>query len=223
MWSAWLDERAASSVSHEVLSDGERSRAQRYRFVRDRDRFIECRAFTRRVLAAYLGIDPPQVAFTVTAGGRPGLDQQAGLSFNVSHADGRAVVAVAGAGDVGIDIERMRHIPDAVELATEFFSQREVAAIRSCPESSRSRAFLAMWTRKEAVVKAIGTGLSLPLDSFELEPIGAANGSTRVPGPAGGRTYAFSTVERAGDWLVTVALAAERVVVRHVQPVAVSA
>jgi len=132
-------------------------------------------------------------------------------------------VAVAGGSDVGIDIERMRHIPDAVELATGLFSQREIDAIRSWPESSRSRAFLAMWTRKEAVVKAVGAGLSLRLDSFEPEPIGAADGSTRVAGPAGSRTYAFATVERAGDWLVTVALAADRVVVRHVQRVAVSA
>ena len=102
--------------------------------------------------------------------GKPWLEPVSDLSFSLSHADDLAVVALVRGRDVGVDVERLRRIDDAVGLARTHFTAQEADAVSAAPATARSATFLALWTRKESVVKALGGGLSIPLDAFEVLP-----------------------------------------------------
>jgi 4'-phosphopantetheinyl transferase len=109
------------------------------------------------------------VAFSYTATGKPelaGLD--ASLQFNLAHSDALALYAVTLRGSVGIDIERLRSIPDAEQIAASWFSGREQAELSDMPVERRTKAFLAGWTRKEAYLKACGRGISEELSQVEV-------------------------------------------------------
>jgi 4'-phosphopantetheinyl transferase len=148
-----------------LLSYDEIERAERFRFERDRRRYITGRGLTRTVLARYLGRDPASLAFRYGPYGRPELAE---MPFNVSHSGDLAVVAVGLQQDIGVDIERLRPEPAEEEVAERFFSPTEVNALRSLPRADQPRAFLSCWTRKEAFIKALGNGLSLALHSFDV-------------------------------------------------------
>ncbi len=148
-----------------LLSEDEVSRADRFRFARDRDRYVAGRGVLRTVLGGYLRRDPASLEFQYGRFGRPELPE---LSFNVSHSGDSALVAVASGGDIGVDIERLRPEPAREEVAERFFSPSEVASLRSLRAEEQPGAFLACWTRKEAFIKALGHGLSLALDSFDM-------------------------------------------------------
>jgi 4'-phosphopantetheinyl transferase len=163
------------------LSEAEVKRAGRFVFASDRRRFIRSHAFLRRVLAPYLGMAPTEVAFDYGAHGKPGIADRttsSTLQFNLSHCDQLALVAVTLKSIVGADIETVRLIPDYASIARQFFRKHEYATLMALPEIERWRAFFKCWTRKEAVIKAVGLGLSMPLDSFEVTL--TAEGPARV-------------------------------------------
>lgn len=141
-----------------LLTAEERSRAERFRLGRVRDQFVAARGHLRALLGGYLGIEPQAVPVLYADGGKPHLPEGYPLHFNVSHTDGLAVFAV-GHARVGVDVERIRPIPDADGLVTRFFSRRECAQFHALPPTKRPAAFLRAWTRKEAVLKAIGRGV----------------------------------------------------------------
>jgi 4'-phosphopantetheinyl transferase len=141
-----------------LLTDEERSRAERFRLGRVRDQFVAARGHLRALLGRYLGLEPRAVPVLYADGGKPHLPAGYPLHFNVSHTDGLAVFAV-GHARVGVDVERVRPIPDADGLVTRFFSRRECAQFHALPPVERPAAFLRAWTRKEAVLKAIGRGV----------------------------------------------------------------
>jgi 4'-phosphopantetheinyl transferase len=97
---------------------------------------------------------------------------QGGLHFNLSDTDGLALVAVSAEGPLGVDVECARSSPRILEVAERFFSSREVAALSALEPAERPAAFYRIWTRKEAFIKALGTGLSRGLETFDvsLEP-----------------------------------------------------
>jgi 4'-phosphopantetheinyl transferase len=168
------------------LDAAEQRRAGRFRFARDRARYVGRRRFLRRVLADYLGVTPAMVRYETTSMGRPELDPASSVTFSTSHSDGLAVVAVTGEGLVGIDLERVRPVPDALDMAWTLFTPREYEHLRSTALEERSVAFLRLWTRKEACVKALGRGLSMPLtaidvldDQDRVEVVGGASDGTR--------------------------------------------
>ena len=153
------------------LSTDERHRAGRLRFPVDRDHFIVARGALRHVLSLYAGGEPAALRFCYGAHGKPTLAQESGgdgLRFNLSHSHELALIVVTRCREVGIDLEFIRDDFSALELAARFFSGREAATLRALPEAVRFRAFFNCWTRKEAYIKARGTGLSLPLKSFEV-------------------------------------------------------
>jgi 4'-phosphopantetheinyl transferase len=141
-----------------LLTDEERSRAERFRLGRVRDQFVAARGHLRALLGRYLSIEPRAVPVLYADGGKPHLPTGYPLHFNVSHTDGLAVFAV-GHARVGVDVERIRPIPDADGLVTRFFSRRECAQFHALSPAERPAAFLRAWTRKEAVLKAIGRGV----------------------------------------------------------------
>jgi 4'-phosphopantetheinyl transferase len=124
----------------------------------------------RRLLGGYLGIEPGELTFVYGSHGKPSLTEPAGgaLSFNVSHSGELALLAFSRRGEIGVDIEEIRPIPDGEDIAARFFSAAEVARFRGIAPQAREAAFFRCWTRKEAYVKAVGEGLARPLDAFDV-------------------------------------------------------
>jgi 4'-phosphopantetheinyl transferase len=169
VWRASLD-RPLSGLDA-LLSADERARADRFRFDRDRSRFVAARGLLRELLARYTGVAPARLTFRYGAFEKPFLDGP-GPWFNVSHSGPLALFAVGARAELGIDVERFDPEFVAGRIPEHFFSAAEVRALRSLPVDEQARAFLTCWTRKEAFIKARGDGLSLALDSFDvtLEP-----------------------------------------------------
>jgi 4'-phosphopantetheinyl transferase len=167
-----LDRHGADLAQLErFLSTAERARADRLLDRLTRDRFVAGRGFLRATLAEYLGLQPADLRFAAGEHGKPRLIEEAGsgsLRFNLSHADDRAILAVAGTSEVGIDLERVRDDLPFREMAQRFYSSRERAELFSLPEDRQLAAFFRCWTRKEAYLKGCGRGFSQPSDSFDI-------------------------------------------------------
>ncbi len=154
-----------------LLDDAERDRAGRFRSPDDRRRFIARRAALRRVLAQYTDDEPVSLRFIANAFGKPALAGETdcdGLRFNASHSGDLAVVVVTRGRDVGVDIERHRMIDEMAGIARSHFTPAEREALEASAPDERARVFFDLWTRKEALVKAIGTGLSHPLNRIAV-------------------------------------------------------
>ncbi len=150
-----------------LLDPGERSRAERFRFDRDRRRFVLRRAWLRERVADYLGRDPTLLSIGRGTHGKPVLDRE-GLWFNASHSRGVALLAVSRDTDLGCDVEWRNPRLSYSAVAEGLFAPDEVRALRDLSPGERSRAFFRCWTRKEACVKADGRGLFRALDSFSV-------------------------------------------------------
>ena len=166
-------ETVAAGIS--ILSDAEKGRAKRFVFEADRRRFVIARARLRELLGARLGIKPARVELAYGEHGKPSLArtyESSRLRFNTSHCGDLAVYALATGREVGVDVEAVRWMGDAEEVAARFFSRRENRVFRSLDHLQKPLGFFNCWTRKEAFIKAIGDGLSYPLDRFDvsLEP-----------------------------------------------------
>jgi len=214
LWSVWVDGADDQAAAFALLDNDERARADRFRFRRDRDRYVVRHAFLRRVLAGYVDADPARVDIRIGAHGKPELHPEYGLSFNASHGDGLAVVSVTRGRRVGVDIERLRTIDDAMDVAAGHLTEREVAQLRSTPQASRSHVFLALWTRKESLVKAVGGGLSIPLNSFDCSAVGQ-DGMGRPRGPAGDLPFAFLGLDGLDGYVGTVTVEGKRVAIHR--------
>lgn len=156
---------AALAALEPLLDAGERARADRFHFARDRGRFVARRARLRQWLAAVVGRAPATLCFASNDHGKPRLID--GPPFSLSHSAGTMLLAI-GSDEVGCDIERIDDALDWVPLAENFFTVGERAALGALPPAAARRAFFACWARKEAFVKALGLGLSYPLDAFDV-------------------------------------------------------
>jgi 4'-phosphopantetheinyl transferase len=180
VWLAMMPE-GDRPVAH-ALSAAERERAARFRFERHRAEYIHHHEALREILSGYTGAPPESVALACGEKGKPALDPPAAWRFNLSHSGPAALVAVAHEIEVGVDIERIRPLAHAEAIAARFFAPAECAALRGLPPEQREAAFFACWTRKEALLKASGDGLSRPLSSFAVPVDPAAAGPWRVEG-----------------------------------------
>jgi 4'-phosphopantetheinyl transferase len=159
-------------AEEDLLDAEEKDRAARFVRAADSRRFIRAHAALRVFLARSLGLDPRDVRYETTEHGKPRLAAglaASGLEFNLSHSHEIAVVAATRAGVLGVDVERERELPDAMDIAQKYFSPDERRDLSRLPSAERQGAFFRCWTRKEAVVKADGQGLGLPLDSFDVD------------------------------------------------------
>ena len=189
-----------------VLSADEQERARRFRFERDRRWFEVGRGLLRIFLAEYLGGSPEAIAFDYGRNGKPVL-KEGGISFNLTHSDDLALFAFASSGSIGIDVERIRPMPEALRLASRFFSESERRTIEALPEADRLLGFFTCWTRKEAYIKAIGAGLSLPLDGFDVTAVpGSEPKLLRIDGdPNGPDRWSFAEIPVDDGFLGVVA------------------
>jgi 4'-phosphopantetheinyl transferase len=186
VWSVWLDSSEARVDEFAAtLSSDEVERASRFRFDRHRRRYICGRGALREILGEYLGADPHALTFAYGTHGKPSLRSHPakGVSFNVSHSEDLALIAVAsGQIELGVDVEAERSMPDGDDIASRFFAPSEVERLRGLPAALRERAFFECWTRKEAYLKALGDGLARPLDAFEVTFGPGTQGELRVVG-----------------------------------------
>jgi 4'-phosphopantetheinyl transferase len=172
VWQLELD-RSVEEIAHweSILSRDEKARADRFHFRNDRNRFVAARGFLRDLLGGYLQKPPASLEFSYGNHGKPALAEpsaSSGLSFNLSHSAGLAVYAIARNRNLGIDVEHIRPESAGENIATRYFSAREVEELRSLPTQERVQAFFDCWTRKEAYLKATGMGLQIPLDRFAV-------------------------------------------------------
>jgi 4'-phosphopantetheinyl transferase len=153
------------------LSPDEQERGARFHFRRDAMRWIVARATLREILGAVPEMEPGAVTFTYGSKGKPSvaasLDRRE-IQFSVSHSSDLAAYAVTAGAPVGVDVERLRPVDEMDAVAERTFSQRECGALRGLPASLRPAGFFNCWTRKEAYIKALGEGLSYPLDRFSV-------------------------------------------------------
>ena len=176
----------------ELLSDDERDRVTRYVMERSREQFAIARSCLRIILSGYVGRSPQSLQFTIASGGKP-LLRNDDLHFNLSHSGDVALIAVSGQR-VGVDVEIARPIPNVASLVQRFFSREEALQFESLREELRLTAFFHGWTAKEALLKAVGVGLT-DLESciVDLDP------------GLSGRVIRF---DHAGEWsLKTMTLA----------------
>jgi len=171
VWRQRLDCAPASVEAFKcLLSNEERYRAERFRFQDGRTEYIVSRGTLRVLLAAYQGTAADQLQFAYSEFGRPRLADNGPktIEFNISHSSGLALLAFARHRRIGIDIEAVRTNFDPTEIAENYFSQSERTTLRDLPPDLRHQAFFRCWTRKEAFIKALGEGLSHPLDAFDV-------------------------------------------------------
>jgi 4'-phosphopantetheinyl transferase len=170
LWRAWQAvDPELEAVLEETLSDEERARAHRFvtrELTRD---FIGAHGFLRDVLGACHRVSPRALRFTAESHGKPRLAHPTSpLRFNLTHSHGLAVLAIALARDLGVDVEHIRPRVAEEGVAERFFSPTEVAMLRALPPEAQSLGFFNCWTRKEAYLKALGWGLSVPLSRFDV-------------------------------------------------------
>jgi 4'-phosphopantetheinyl transferase len=154
-----------------VLSHDERKRALAFRFDLDRARYIRAHRMLRAVLSRYTGIPADALRFVQNDCGKPSLAEPSDVHFNMSDTLDAALLAVTLSGEVGVDIEKLRPVPDAADIASRYFTPVESEWIFSRDKTDRDKGFLQLWTRKEAVIKAEGKGLSLPLSAFDCSGV----------------------------------------------------
>lgn len=213
VWKVDLGAGISAPADDGLLSVEERARAARFHHAPDRARSIAARVALRTVLGEYTGVAPATLRFATGPNGKPALAADSAAldgapRFNVAHS-GRLVLLAFATCDVGVDVEEVRESLDLESLARHYFSTDEAAALAAEPLSGRTLLFFRIWTRKEAFLKAHGSGLSSPLTAFTTTTVsGTPLATIRAAGwlpdgnlsdlePAPGYTGAVVTRETA--------------------------
>ena len=213
----WTD-RVADLKS--LLSVDEVNRSDRFLREGDRDRYIFAHGVLRRVLAASCGCEPAALAFGIGDHGKPFLaDPSPGsgpIEFNLSHSGDLVLIGVTSRCPLGVDVERLSRKVEFEDLSDRFFTPEEAEAIRRHPGEERRRVFFDTWVCKEAFIKAVGHGLTMPLDSFAVRfdgerttvgiSLGKENPHLRTP-------WALHRFELTPDYAGAIAASAESVVI----------
>ena len=166
VWRLPLDQPSEPFLA--LLQPDEVSRANRFYFEKDRNRFVIARGFLRLLLGRYLETQPARLMFSYGAYGKPSLEGDQTLRFNMSHSHLMALYAVTEGCEIGVDVERIRADFTSDDIARRYFSPFEVESLCGLPSTDRVAGFFRCWTRKEAYIKATGRGLSQALDGFDV-------------------------------------------------------
>jgi 4'-phosphopantetheinyl transferase len=220
IWQASLEisPDALGSLSR-FLSQDEMDRAKRFHFQKDHDRFIAARGILRLILGRYLNQAPATIVFAYNRYGKPFLQspQTGRIRFNLSHANQLALYALSGVHEVGVDIEYIKPKQDIEKIIERFFSENEKREFQQLPEFMKTKAFFSGWTRKEAFIKARGSGLSIPLNKFSvaLHPDRPAVLLQVDPDLEDGRPWSIHEIPLGQDYTAAVAVAGQEVVFRY--------
>jgi 4'-phosphopantetheinyl transferase len=201
------------------LSADETERAGRFRFEKHRRAFVLGRGALRGLAASYLGMTPASVCFSYGPKGKPSLaDLDNRLKFNVSNSGDLAAYAFTLGCEIGVDVEHRHRMLEIEGIARRFFAAAEVEELMSLPESHQHDGFFNCWTRKEAYIKAIGEGLSVPLHSFQvtLRPGVAARMVMLDGSAAAAECWKFHSFTPASDYSGAIAYRdRERPLIEH--------
>lgn len=178
------------------LAPEETARAERFRFERHRRAFVLGRGALRALLGNYLEASPAEIRFVYGPQGKPALardtsDESRSLRFNVSNSGHLAAYVFTTACELGVDVEQYRQVRDLNHIADRFFSPAETVELLALPEGEREAGFFNCWTRKEAYIKAVGGGLSIGLDTFQV---------TLRPGAEPRMVVLEGSAEQARNW-----------------------
>ena len=192
VWGVWLSGSDASLAYYRsMLSPEELQRAERFRFEHLRHSYTRSRGSLRLLLAHYLGLPPNEIQLICRPKGKPILRDSSQIDFNASHSGQMALYAFTVGCELGIDVEQIRRLDDAESIAARFFSTAEASELLSLTPEQRGPAFFRCWTRKEAYVKAVGDGLAIPLNRFQV---------TLLPGIPARFVQLASDMGTAADW-----------------------
>ena len=175
--------------SRALLSEIERSQADRFIFPEIQRRYVMAHAGLRRILALYIPEKPEAITYEINAFGKPALAEHTtpgNIQFNLSHSGELALVAVVRDRPVGVDVECIKPLTDHMRIAERYFSPDEMFALKLMDPSKSHEAFIQLWAGKEAFIKARGEGLSLPLSQFSLAELiehpGKTSSKVKLPG-----------------------------------------
>lgn len=191
---------AADDAGLELLDAHERARSARFHFERDRGRYVAAHVALRQLLAQRTGHAAASLVIEAGTYGKPYLAGAPGCAFSLSHSDELALVALADDGEIGVDLERVRPLSDLEGLERQCLTAGERHALDGLAPDERSLAFLRRWTRKEACLKALGTGLHVEPSTFA---VGAEVGPQKVcvSTISGPRDVQVQDIEVAPGWV----------------------
>lgn len=215
--------REPDSRDLQLLNAEELARARRFRVVGARQLFVAARAAVRRTLGLALDRKPTELKFDFGEHGKPKLQSETDLRFNLSHSGSTICIAAARNIELGVDVEEIGRTLDFERLATRFFASSEARAVAQAHDDARRRLFFHCWTAKEAVLKATGSGLSVPVRDVEVNTDPEAPLS--IVSFGGDRDEAMRwqlmRTEEPGKWMATVAFRGEPrrlVVMKYAKP-----
>lgn len=223
IWYGFLDQSESEYLSFiQTLSIDERMRAGRFHFQEDRKRFIARHGMLRMLLGCYLGVKASEIQFYHGKNGKPAITETFGkgtIQFNLSHSNGVALFAFARNHEIGVDIEHIRDTPEIEQIMEQFFSIKENEVMRSLPGSQKREAFFNGWTCKEAFVKALGDGLSLPLDKFDVSLVpGESAELLRIEGDSiEASQWSIQNFKPAPDYVGALAVKSSLFEIKHLQ------
>lgn len=198
-WCVALDASPETSAGlYTTLSGEEQDRSSRFRFERDRRRYVVAHGALRELLGHYLGAAPGQLRFGHNAFGKPELSPEFGsrLRFNLSHSGDYALIGIAADADIGVDIEHIRAMPDHADIARRFFSAAVVDRLNRLPSHLKARGFFSCWTKTEAYLKARGEGLGLDRASGDANRARRWSICSLLPAPG----YIGAVVVEGSGW-----------------------
>jgi len=186
VWQIDLEQQESTTERFErLLSSDERGRSEQFHFDHLRERYILTHGALRMILAGYFGKPPEKLQFGHGRFGKPFLvDPPVSIEFNLSHCEDLALVAITDGRSVGIDVEKVRELQYLDSIINRFFSAEEQRFITSVPAHVQARAFLTLWTRREAAAKACGLNLAAALGNLEIPTFPYGGGA--VIGKTGG-------------------------------------
>jgi 4'-phosphopantetheinyl transferase len=177
VWNAPLAGHCRTGELGELLQPEERARAAAFAFDLDRIRYIHSHSVLRQILSRYTDRDPSELVFEGAPHQKPRLAPKSGdpdLHFSLSHSNRCCLIAVRVASPVGVDVEQLRDVPDAASIARRWFSRAESDTLAPLSGAALQRAFFALWTHREAIIKALGANLEIGSRQLEcaLDPDG---------------------------------------------------
>jgi 4'-phosphopantetheinyl transferase len=201
IWLAPLDEQNTDEL-WQIVSAEERARAGRFRFERDKRRFIAARGVLRILLGKYLRISPQQIRFEFGKYGKPSIagNWRFLIKFNVSHSENLALFAFTLNREIGIDLERSNSSFIDEGTVSHCFTPSETTKFKALSEKQRQSFFFESWTRKEAYLKALGIGLSQPANQVEISALLQASKNFPETDSAVARLWSFYSIPPIADY-----------------------
>lgn len=165
---AWEGEEALYEKIFHLLSDEEKQRAQTFHFEKDRQQFVFTRGVLKTLLGSVLKLENHLLSITYTEKGKPIIDDANSLNFNVSHSEKQSLIAISSTAELGVDVERMESQRSVDSITSKYFTEAEQSYIFKNDSKSKLEKFYQLWTAKESLLKAQGSGLGSSLNEVEI-------------------------------------------------------